>query len=287
MSSPLSRSQASAICPAVACLRCGQLAHRRGGSHVGVEVLALEARIDPPVVARRVVLGPLHVAGEKSAAERREGHQADAELAQRRQDLRLEVALPERVLALERGDRVHGVGAADRPLARLGQAEEADLPFAHQLRHRADDILDRHRGIDAVLVQQIDVVRPEPASEPSTASRTCCGRLSTPTILPPSMRKPNLVAITTASRRPFKARPSSSSLWNGPYTSAVSKNVTPSSIARSIVAIDSRSSRSSAVPYDWLMPMQPSPSVDTSSPVRPSLLLASIISPFSNHAPAL
>src|SRR5512142_1127929 len=93
---------------------------------------------------------------------------------------------------------------------------------------------------------------------------------------PPSMRKPNLVAITTRSRLPDSARPSSSSLWNGPYTSAVSSRVTPSSSARWSVATDSASCAS---PYDWVIPMQPRPTHETSSPCRPSLRLASAIDP--------
>ena len=40
----------------------------------------------------------------------------------------------------------------------FGEAEEANLALAHELRHRADDVLDRHRGIDAMLIEQIDVV---------------------------------------------------------------------------------------------------------------------------------
>jgi len=47
---------------------------------------------------------------------------------------------------------VHGVGAPNRLFARLGEAEEADLPRAHQRRHRADDLFDRHGGVDPVVV---------------------------------------------------------------------------------------------------------------------------------------
>lgn len=56
-------------------------------------------------------------------------------------------------------------------------------------------------------------------SEPSTASRTCSGRLSSPFIAPFSIRKPNFVAIVTPSRPPGSspsARASSSSLAYGP-----------------------------------------------------------------------
>ena len=57
-----------------------------------------------------------------------------------------------------------------------------------------------------------------------------------------AQRMPNFVAIVTSSRRPASAFPSSSSFVNGPYISAVSRNVQPSSIARWIVAIASGSS---------------------------------------------
>ena len=40
-----------------------------------------------------------------------------------------------------------------------------------------------------------------------------------------------------------------------------------------MVATDSRSS---GAPYDWLMPMQPSPSAETSSPCVPSVRVASM-----------
>jgi hypothetical protein len=70
----------------------------------------------------------------------------------------------------------------------------------------------------------------------------CSGRLFTPRCLPVagSMSKPNLVAITTRSRKGARASPTSSSLMNGPYTSAVSKRVTPRSKAARISAIASR-----------------------------------------------
>src|SRR6185437_390441 len=85
------------------------------------------------------------------------------QLAQQRDDTGLEVPLPQRVLALQRRDRVHGVRAADRLLARLGETEEANLPVVHEAGHGSCYVLDRHRGIHAVLVQQVDVVRLQPA----------------------------------------------------------------------------------------------------------------------------
>jgi hypothetical protein len=51
--------------------------------------------------------------------------------------------------------------------------------------------------------------------------------------------KPNLVAMLTRSRTGSRASPTMSSLANGPYTSAVSKKVTPRSTARRISAMES------------------------------------------------
>ena len=201
MSWPLCSSQASAIWPGVAPLRVAMLAHGRRGPHVRVEVLALIARIAAAEVALRILLGALHGAGEEAAAERRERHEADAELAQQRDDARLEVALPQRVLALQRRDRMHGVRAADRLLARLGQAEEAHLALAHELGHRADDVLDRHRGIDAVLVEQVDVVGAQPAQRAFDRLADVLGpAVDAVDRAVRSNVKPNFVAMTTRSR---------------------------------------------------------------------------------------
>src|SRR5215218_1228335 len=107
-------------------------------------------------------------------------------------------------------------------------------------------------------------------SEPSTACRMCSGRLERPTCRPSwSKRNPNLVAMTTSLRKGARASPTSSSFTNGPYTSAVSKNVTPCSTAARITAMTC--CRSAAGPRPELMPMQPSPIAETSRFLRPSI----------------
>ena len=52
--------------------------------------------------------------------------------------------------------------AADRLHARFRQTEVLDLAFANQVLDRARDVLDRHVGIDAVLIEQIDPIGLEP-----------------------------------------------------------------------------------------------------------------------------
>src|SRR6476659_2004152 len=69
-------------------------------------------------------------------------------------------------------------------------------------------------------------------SDASHALRTYSGDPSMPRNAPSSLRTlPNLVASTTWSRFPLMARPTSRSLVNGPYMSAVSRKVIPSSSA--------------------------------------------------------
>jgi hypothetical protein len=74
---------------------------------------------------------------------------------------------------------------------------------------------------------------PRRRSESSHALRTYSGRPLMPRYAPSSPRTfPNFVATTTSSRRPRIAVPTSISFVNGPYMSAVSRNVTPRSSAR-------------------------------------------------------
>src|SRR6188474_481886 len=54
------------------------------------------------------------------------------------------------------------VSAADVPLAGFREAEIEHLTLAYQVGHCTDDVLDRHRGIDAMLVQQVDPVGLQP-----------------------------------------------------------------------------------------------------------------------------
>ena len=144
----------------------------------------------------------------------------------------LGLAPPERVLALQRGDRLDGVRAADRLHARLGEAEVPDLARLDQLLHRAGDVLDRDARVDAVLVEQVDRVGPEPLQRRVDAALDRLRAAVEPAAVRPSSRsKPNFVAITTWSRTGSSASPTSSSFVNGPYTCAVSKNVTPRSTA--------------------------------------------------------
>ncbi len=99
----------------------------------------------------------------KPAAERAVGDEADAQLPAERQHLVLGVAGPERVLGLERGDRVLPLRPADGLGRGLREARDsAPFPGRTSSRHRADGLLDRHGVVHPVLVVEVDVVHAEP-----------------------------------------------------------------------------------------------------------------------------
>jgi threonine dehydrogenase-like Zn-dependent dehydrogenase len=126
-----------------------------------------------------------------------ERHEADAQLRAGGQHLRLGVAGPQRVLALHRGHRVHCVRAADRVRGGFGEAEVADLAGRDELGDSPGNVLDRDVRVDAVLVEQVDRVDPQPAQRRVGDPRDLLRAASSPTDRPSSMRQPNFVAITT------------------------------------------------------------------------------------------
>ena len=104
--------------------------------------------------------------GQEASPERAERDEADAELLEDRQDLLLGLAPEQGVLALQRGHRLDGVGAADGAGAGLGHPEVAHLAGLDELLDRARDVLDRDVGVDAVLVEQVDRVGAQPPQRP-------------------------------------------------------------------------------------------------------------------------
>src|SRR5215207_2453459 len=97
--------------------RAGELGQTRDRRQVAIAVLALEARERDSAVAEGERRDP---ARQVAATEWAGRDDADAELAGRGHDLFLELAGEERPLALERRNRVHGMGSTQRLGADLG-----------------------------------------------------------------------------------------------------------------------------------------------------------------------
>src|SRR5579885_2592691 len=126
------------------------------------EVLALETGMPPARIAGREVGEIRNHAGQQAAPERGVGDKGDAELPRHRPRRLADLAVKQRILALHRGERMRRMGAADALGRRLAQADMAHLALLDEPRHAADRFLDRNRGIDAVLVVQVDVIDAEP-----------------------------------------------------------------------------------------------------------------------------
>ena len=106
--------------------------------------------------------GERDLSGQEAAPERAVGDERDPELADRGEQLGFRIAAPQRVLSLQRRNRMHGVSAANGLRRRFGQAEIPHLAGGHELGHRADRLLDRRVRVDAVLVVDVDGVDAEP-----------------------------------------------------------------------------------------------------------------------------
>jgi hypothetical protein len=91
----------------------GELFDRLDHSLVGLHSLGSEARRSRAEVVHTEVRRTRNLAGQVAGSGRAPGHEADAQFRAERQHLRLWVAGPQRVFALDRGDRLDGVGAED------------------------------------------------------------------------------------------------------------------------------------------------------------------------------
>ena len=139
----------------------GDLAHPSDEPQVGLEVVALEARLVAAEVVRGEIVDGRVGAGQEAPADGAVGHDSDAEGAGRRDDLSLDAAREERPLALQRRDRVHGAGGAQRVGADLAEADVPDLSLRDEFGQPAHGVLDRHVGIAAMHVVEVDVVDAE------------------------------------------------------------------------------------------------------------------------------
>mmetsp|Transcript_10380 Transcript_10380/g.33571 ORF Transcript_10380/g.33571 Transcript_10380/m.33571 type:complete len:241 (-) Transcript_10380:47-769(-) len=134
-----------------------------GLPHLGVvvEVLLVGARLGlPPVLLREIRLG-FEGPREHPAAQGGVGDDPDPELPADRHDVRLEIAGLEAPLLLHAADGAHLVGASDDVRWGLGEPHVLDLALRDELLALLHGLLDGRVGVQAVLVEEIDVPAPE------------------------------------------------------------------------------------------------------------------------------
>src|SRR5262249_45468138 len=103
-------------------------------------------------------------AGQKTLAKGSKRNEADAELLKCRQNISLRLPPPKRVFALQRGNRLNGMGPVDCVHPGFRKSKVPDFAFRDEIFHRASYIFDRHVRINAMLIEEIDHIGPE-ASE--------------------------------------------------------------------------------------------------------------------------
>ena len=100
---------------------------------------------------------------EEAVPERSPSDDPDVELAGDRQQIGLGTSRPQRVLDLDGGDRVGGVGPPELLAGDIGETEVTHVARGDELCHRADRFLDRSAGVREVQVPEVDLVDPEVA----------------------------------------------------------------------------------------------------------------------------
>src|SRR4051812_10936725 len=98
---------------------------------------------------------------QETLPERAPWNEADPQLFARRQHVRFRIPRPKGILALEGGDRLNSVRPPNRLRTGFGQSEIFDLAVRDQVLHRAGHVFDRHIGVNAMLIEQVDAVGPE------------------------------------------------------------------------------------------------------------------------------
>src|SRR5271157_4328827 len=153
---PLSEDPSQRQLARRATLGHGKLFDRCHKIEVFLEVLALKPWRVAAEVVRRQVIDRLELAGQEAATQRTVSDEPNAQFAHARQDLGFGLAAPERILRLQRGDRVNRCGPTDRCGCSFRQPEVTHFSRLHQVRHRPDRLLDWRVGIDPVLVVKVD-----------------------------------------------------------------------------------------------------------------------------------
>src|SRR5262249_12307334 len=128
---------------------------------VVIEVRALEPRVLAPAVVGRDVLETLDTAREQAPPKRRGCDERDPQLAADGERVLPGLAVPQRVIHLERRYGIDLVSPAERRRRRLAEPEGPDLALLTESRHGADRLLDGNLGVHTMLVVEVDRVDTE------------------------------------------------------------------------------------------------------------------------------
>ena len=165
--------------------------------------------------------------------------------ARRRAGARLGLAIDQRVRRLQRLDRRDLLDPPQLLDAEVRDADVADEALLLELGERRPALLDvavGDRPVDLVEVDRVDPESLEAVARPRAGSSRASGCCTTRPPRPRHERRLGEHVRALHRRARASARPTTCSEWPKPYAAAVSIQLTPSSSARWIAAIDSSSS---------------------------------------------
>src|SRR6266850_3462788 len=135
----------------------GQLLDRCRQLQVFLQRLLSETGIRPSPIAWVEIFEFLDCTCQESAPKRTVRDERDAKFAASRQyAVGLHLTRPQRILALQRGNRVDFRGAPQRLRSGFRQSDRSDLAGQNKLGHRTNCFFDRNVGINPMLVVEID-----------------------------------------------------------------------------------------------------------------------------------
>ncbi len=139
-----------------------QRAHQINQSLIGLAILRAEPRHAAAKIRAVELRIRVDLARQKSFAKWAERHEANPKLLQRGHHRLLRLSPEQRVLALERSNRLNRVSAADRLRACFRETEVLHLAFLNQILDRACNIFDGNVQVDTMLIEQIDGIDLQP-----------------------------------------------------------------------------------------------------------------------------
>src|ERR1035438_5713343 len=145
---------------------CGLLPFPDAGEQINQRLIRLaslrrEARQGAAEVGAFELGVLVHLSREEALAQGAVRDEADAEFLKGRYHFLLRSPRPQRIFALQRGDRLDCVCATDGLHSCFGKAEVLNLAFLNQLLHRASYVFDGHVRVNPMLIEQVDCLNLE------------------------------------------------------------------------------------------------------------------------------
>lgn len=140
-------------------LAFGPATDKSNERHVMFQRFGRKLRQVPPAIALMETAVFVDHTGQEGTSQWTIRYEADTEFFECRKDLRFGFTPPNGIFALHGRQRTYGMSAANGTRAGFRESPMQHLTLLHQLLNRPRHLLHRNIRIDAMLIQQVDVIR--------------------------------------------------------------------------------------------------------------------------------